>query len=248
MKMKLSIKSKQGQECTSKVESDGKTYIVETDDQGRKSARIITNTYLDGAITDSLTTDYSDIVNEPDSAERIRAMVASQHKSVVEALTKKTALKTKPVIEYVKEMNGLLKKGKQRAALETVKQAVGDYPSDPFFVSYLGYLTGQVERQYRKGCDVCESAVALMMKAVSEDKDFFYPILYLNLGRAYVLAGKKPDAIKAFQDGLRYDRKNKNIISELAALGIRKPPVVSFLDRKNPINKYLGKIRHKLGN
>lgn len=34
--------------------------------------------------------------------------------------------------------------------------------------------------------------------------------------------------------------------TELRNLGLRKPPVLSFLDRSNPINKFLGKLRYKL--
>jgi tetratricopeptide (TPR) repeat protein len=246
MKMKVSIKSPRGKEFATKVEVDGKVYIVQTEDLGKKSRKISTSFYLDGAVVKSLSTDYSDVADEPDVRERLKAMIACQHEAAIESLSPKMATEKKPIIEYVRELNGLLKRRDSKSALNTVKQAVADYPSDPFFLSYLGYLTAQVERRSKEGCTFCKNAISLMRRAVSEDKEFFYPILYLNLGRAYVLGGKKPEAIKAFQDGLRYDTRNENIRSELSRLGIRRPPVLPFLDRSNPINKYLGKLRHKL--
>lgn len=246
MKTKVSIKSTRAEDFATKVKVDGKVYIVQTEDQGRKLRKIITSAYLDGAIVNTLSTDYSDIADEPDAGERIKALIAYQHKAVIESLTPKTGPEKRPVIEYVSEMNALLKKKRPKTALDTVKQAVADYPSDPFFLSYLGYLTAQVERRKTEGYTFCENAISLMGRIKSEDKEFFYPILYLNLGRAYVLGGKKPEAIRAFQDGLRYDAHNENIHSELGALGIRRPPVLSFLDRSNPLNKYLGRLRYKL--
>jgi hypothetical protein len=69
--------------------------------------------------------------------------------------------------------------------------------------------------------------------------------LYLNLGRAYVAARRKRDALDAFRKGLEYDKSNREILVEIRALGSRKKAVVPFLDRSNPINKYIGKIVHK---
>jgi hypothetical protein len=70
--------------------------------------------------------------------------------------------------------------------------------------------------------------------------------LYLILGRIHLLAGQKPTAIRVFRLGLRCE-KNQNIISELAALGIRRPPPLPFLQRANPVNKYLGILLKKAG-
>ncbi|TFG88565.1 MAG: tetratricopeptide repeat protein, partial [Candidatus Atribacteria bacterium] len=78
-------------------------------------------------------------------------------------------------------------------------------------------------------------------------KEIFFPTFYLNLGRAYIVAGKKQDAIEAFQKGLSYDEENKDLLWEARKLGMRKNPVIPYLKRTNPINKYIGMILHKLG-
>jgi hypothetical protein len=44
--------------------------------------------------------------------------------------------------------------------------------------------------------------------------------------------------------GLRY-AENRDIIAELKRVGRRRPPIISFLDRSNPLNKMLGKMFYK---
>jgi hypothetical protein len=70
-------------------------------------------------------------------------------------------------------------------------------------------------------------------------------LLYLNLGRIYRLSKRKGDAVKIFREGLKFE-VNQQIIDELTKIGIRKRPVIPFLRRSNPLNKYLGVILHKL--
>jgi hypothetical protein len=77
-------------------------------------------------------------------------------------------------------------------------------------------------------------------------RDAQNPIHYLNLGKVYLLAGKKSQAIEVFRKGLAHER-HQEIIDELNRLGIRKSPVLPFLKRKNPINRYFGIILHRLG-
>ncbi|MEJ2695808.1 MAG: tetratricopeptide repeat protein, partial [Candidatus Sulfobium sp.] len=77
--------------------------------------------------------------------------------------------------------------------------------------------------------------------------DFFYPLFYLNLGRAYLEANKKRDAITAFEKGLLNDPENHDLLSELRKLGTRRKAPVPFIKRSNPINKYIGMLLHRLG-
>ncbi len=78
-------------------------------------------------------------------------------------------------------------------------------------------------------------------------REVFYPTFYLNLGRAYIAAGKKKDAVFAFQKGLSYDEENKDLLWEARKIGMRRAPAIPYLKRTNPINKYIGMILHKLG-
>ena len=78
-------------------------------------------------------------------------------------------------------------------------------------------------------------------------QEIFYPTFYLNLGRAYFAAKKKKEAVKSYQKGLAFDKDNKDILWEMRKLGMRRMPVVPYLKRSNPINKYIGMMLHVLG-
>lgn len=121
-----------------------------------------------------------------------------------------------------------------------------ELPSRPFFLSYVGYLMAIVEDKTREGAIMCEEAIYILRKAKSADIPFFLPLFYLHLGKTHLMAGRKAPAIDAFREGLKYDPRSRELISEIKASGARKAPVVPFLERSNPINKYLGKLRHEL--
>ena len=75
--------------------------------------------------------------------------------------------------------------------------------------------------------------------------EFFYPIFYLNLGRAYLKGNRKKDAVQAFQEGLKSDPGNRDLLWEIKKIGERRKPPLSFLSRSNPINKYIGMLLYK---
>jgi len=102
-----------------------------------------------------------------------------------------------------------------------------------------------VDRKYRAGVEKCKQAITLIKNESSFGEDLLYPVFYLNLGRAYVAAGKKKDALDSFEKGLKYDNNNRDILKEVRGLGPREKALVPFLDRSNPINKYIGLILHK---
>ncbi|MEW6739726.1 MAG: tetratricopeptide repeat protein [Nitrospirota bacterium] len=107
----------------------------------------------------------------------------------------------------------------------------------PVYVSYLALCIAKERGQIRKAISLCEEAI----KREPEN-----PIHYLNLGKIYLHAVDKETAINTFRAGLRYET-NQQIIEELNKLQTRRPPVIPFLERNNPINKYLGIILSRLG-
>ena len=108
--------------------------------------------------------------------------------------------------------------------------------NSPVAHSYLAYCRAKTERKYRE-------AVAICMDARKEDPK--NSDIYLNLGRIHLLAGNRKQAIQVFRLGLRLGR-NLRITNELASLGIRRSPPIPFLERSNPLNKYLGMIMTKI--
>ncbi len=145
---------------------------------------------------------------------------------------------------YLRTVKAHLRKGNQKAAFSLLQQASLQYPEDPFILSYYGCFQAIVDRKYRAGVETCKKALSLLRKESSFGEETFYPVFYLNLGRAYLAAGKKKDALEELNRGLKYDNRNSEILQELRTLGVRKKALVPFLDRSNPINKYVGLILH----
>lgn len=110
-------------------------------------------------------------------------------------------------------------------------------PKVSHYRSYLGLTTAMVEKQYKTAVKLCESAV---------EADFFHPELFCNLGRVYLMAGKRSKAFHTFKKGLIVDGENRYLKQELAKMGIRKPPVFPFLKRNNPLNWLAGKMRYRI--
>jgi tetratricopeptide (TPR) repeat protein len=107
----------------------------------------------------------------------------------------------------------------------------------PTFSSFLALCIAKERGQLQLAVTLCEKAKA---------REPYNTVHYLNLGRIYLIAGKKDDAIRTFREGLGYEQDHQ-IIDELEKLGTRKPPLISSLKRSNPANKYLGIIFKKLG-
>lgn len=108
--------------------------------------------------------------------------------------------------------------------------------STPTLDSYLGYCIARERRQFKEGTGLCRQALL---------KEPEQAIHYLNLGRVFLAAKEKRLAITTFQRGLKRGRHGL-ILEELKRLGKRKPPVVPFLSRGHPLNKYLGMVFTRL--
>ncbi len=102
--------------------------------------------------------------------------------------------------------------------------------------------------KYRTGIETCKRALALPAKKAMFGEEAIYAVIYFNLGRVYLAAGMKPEAIESFRKGLKFNSHNTELLKELGGLGTRKETPMAFLGRSNPINKYLGKVLHKTGN
>lgn len=147
--------------------------------------------------------------------------------------------------DFLRQVKISLSKGKQKEAFSLLQRAHVNFPDDPFILSYFGCLQAIVDKRYRTGIETCKKALALIKQSSSFGEEMLFPVFYLNLGRAYVAAGKKKDALETFNKGLKFDNSNRDLQKEVRALGKRKAAVVPFLDRSNPINKYIGLILHK---
>lgn len=130
----------------------------------------------------------------------------------------------------------LLSQGNTLSALSCFEKAIKK-EDNPHIWSYYALCIAKERGQVRK-------AILLCKEAIQREPD--NSAHYLNLGRIYLFSRKKAEAIVIFREGLSHET-NEQIIEELNNLAPRKPPVIPFLNRNNPINKYLGIILKILG-
>jgi tetratricopeptide (TPR) repeat protein len=126
--------------------------------------------------------------------------------------------------------------GETLSALALLEQAL-KLRDNPSWHSYLGYCIAKERGQVKKGCDLCLASLKL------EPEN---PVHYLNLAKVHQIAGHKPEALGVLRDGMSVGG-SKEILALLDEMGTRKPPVLSFLSRDNPLNKGLGMILNRMG-
>ena len=124
-----------------------------------------------------------------------------------------------------------LKSGDTGKALDLLEQAV-ELERNPLYCSTLGVCLAKGKGDFKRAVSLCKEAIK------KEPKNSVH---FLNLGRVYILANQKKEAIRIFYMGLRYS-ENREIIAELNRIGRRRRPIIPFLERSNPLNKILGKI------
>jgi Flp pilus assembly protein TadD len=95
----------------------------------------------------------------------------------------------------------------------------------------------RAERQFSEAERLCLKAIELRHN---------HPQLYLNLADVYQSAEQPQEAIEVLEKGLTSTGRHYRIRHTLKRLGRRRKPVLAFLDRSNPMNRVLGKLRHRL--
>lgn len=232
-------------EFSSSIVVDNVTYHVQTEDLGKKTCRIATRIYHNGEIVFSRDSDYSHLLKLKGFDEKLRTLMDNQHKSTTDFFVREQTPKQKQKSQYFEEVQNLLKTGDGRSALILLEETLGKFPGDPFLLSYYGCLVAVVRGNPREGISLCLNAIKRLEETLPFGREFFYPAFYLNLGRAYLKAGKKQEAVNAFYQGLKNDPDNKDLHQELVKLGNRRKLPIPFLKRSNPINKYIGLLISK---
>jgi len=121
-------------------------------------------------------------------------------------------------------------------ARHDLEAALRAEPEQPWAMSYYGLCLahlGDVER----GLKFCAFAVERQPADV---------VLRVNLGKVHRMAGNNAAAHRAFVFAWKVDRRHPGPASELARMGIRRPPVLGFLPRNHWCNRQLGRLRFKL--
>ncbi len=137
--------------------------------------------------------------------------------------------------ELFKKGLAFLKEDNILGALTCFEKAYG-LKKTPEAQSYFGFCIAVERGKITEALDLCRNAIS---------KEPANPVHYLNLGRVYLKAGKKTDAIATLRKGLSFG-DNKDIRLVLESLGTRKKSIFPFLTRDNFLNKYIGLILSRL--
>ena len=129
-----------------------------------------------------------------------------------------------------------LRDGQSFEALAAFRQAASMEPQNPYFLSYYGLSLGKASRNWDEAEALCLAALRLKRQI---------PQLHLNLADLYRCRGRMADAVETLNDALRYTGRDNRVTEALAMLGVRRPPVFTFLGRNHPLNRYFGKMRHR---
>lgn len=245
-KSKINIVSRLSSEFSSDIKADNITYHVQTEDMGLKTCKVISRVFLKGEVVLSRKTDYAHLVKLETFSQKLSSLMENHHKTTIDLFLKDKARQKKSKSEYFEDVKQLLRKGGSKEALRTLRKALENFPTDPFLLSYYGCLVAIAENNPKEGIKICREALAGFKSSASFGSEFFYPVFYLNLGRAYLKGNNKAEAVKAFKEGLVHDPENHDLLWEVTKLGKRKQPPIPFLERGNPINKYIGLLISKV--
>ena len=112
-------------------------------------------------------------------------------------------------------------------------------PRDPRALSWYGRTLVMVERNLSLGTLYCDQAVRL---------DGPTPELLLNQARVQLVMGGRERAARALALGLEMAPDDPGLRAAQVAMGRRRRPVIPVLSRNNPLNVWLGKLRHRWSN
>jgi tetratricopeptide (TPR) repeat protein len=244
-KSKINIVSNLPIEFCNTVRVNDSTYLVQTEDTGTKTCNIMTRVYSKGEVVSSRKSDYSHLVTLKDFKSRLKTLMDNQHKHTIQLFLLEQSGREKSRADYYEEVKQLLRKGNGKSAFNMLRHAIERFPDDPFLLSYYGCLIAVVDNNPGEGIRMCRESIEKLKGSSPFGAEFFFPIFYLNLGRAYLKDNRKNEAISAFLEGLENEPQNRDLLWELKRLGKRKRPVIPFLARGNPLNKYIGMLLHR---
>ena len=95
----------------------------------------------------------------------------------------------------------------------------------------------RTQGRQREGLALCEQAVKV---------EFYQPENWANLAEVLILCGRRAEAMNAIEQGLDIDSRFGRLRTIHHRLGERRPPVVGFLSRSNPLNHLLGLVRTRV--
>ena len=124
-------------------------------------------------------------------------------------------------------------RGDYQSALKIFSAVYTTVPADkmPDGLSAYGLCLARVEGKRKMAADLCQKAIQLQSY---EGKH------RANLVRVYITAKNRKKAVETLDDSMRRLKNDPELIRVRQEIGYRQAPMLTFLPRQNPINKFFG--------
>lgn len=144
-----------------------------------------------------------------------------------------------PIEAAIREAEG----GNYRAAAPILAAAIEgterahSYRELASAISYYGLCVAEIDHDLRKAIELCERAVSLQPNDARH---------HANLARVFMMAGNRRKALATLDRGIRRLPSDEWLEQIRDSFGYRLPPVLSFIPRRHPLNRFLGRVRDHL--
>jgi tetratricopeptide (TPR) repeat protein len=108
-------------------------------------------------------------------------------------------------------------------------------PRDAGAMSWYGVTLVLVEKNINLGMSLCD-------QAVRHRPD---PEHLLNQARVHLALRQRERAVRSVERGLELWPEHPALLAARLQLGTRRPAVLPFIARANPVNRFLGRLRHR---
>src|SRR5579872_17783 len=141
------------------------------------------------------------------------------------------------LVNEFKEGLSALRKGLPQFAILHLRKALENDKANPFYLSYYGLALARMGQKLPEAEDFCVAALKIKRTEAH---------LYLNLAEVYRRVGQREYALFTLHNGLQYTQWDTRLLRALETLGVRRRPVLPFLQREHFLNRHLGRLRNLL--
>lgn len=119
-------------------------------------------------------------------------------------------------------------------AIKSLEAALQILPDNAEYLSHYGLCVALERDNFKAGRRLCERAIRM------EPREIVHQV---NLGRVYRLQGDRKAAHEAFIGAWQLNTSHPAPATQLLRMGVRRPPMLPFLDRSHWLNVRLGRLR-----
>ena len=131
----------------------------------------------------------------------------------------------------------LLKNDYPEKAVVRLKLALESDKYNPYYISFLGLAIAHAEQKWVEASELCERAVQVRPKEIQ---------FHLNLAEVCALAGQRAKALDTLDKALLLFGNDVRLRRARKKADSRRAPLLPFLERRNFLNRGLGRLRHRI--